>query len=86
VIQVIIFCSILLILIVVILGLFIGIPKDYCFNSLNSFFKKFGLLLVLSSFMVSGVLAVVFGTLLCLCCHPSRNKERDSKFHANLLE
>lgn len=65
----------------------VGKPKDFCYNQIVSFFKKFGSLLEISSYLVAAVLFVVLATTLCLCCHPKRlNPDANVSLKERLLQ
>lgn len=55
-----------------------GRPQQSCVDSLIYFFNNFGRILTISSFCASGLLLMILGTILCLCCHPDRNLRYDS--------
>ena len=55
-----------------------GIPEKSCVDAFVEFFDKFGTILEVTSFFVSGILFLILLNIFCLCFHPEKSHQYDA--------
>ena len=59
-----------------------GKPENTCVIAMLNFFDKFGMIMEIACFVISGILLIILIGIICLSFHPDRSKGYDTiKFY-----